>query len=70
LTLGNRLLKSFAANWETAGTKWTVPVGGGAGCVFKVRKLPVNVMVGAYYNIVKPQYGAHWPLRTQLTLIF
>src|SRR5271154_5923054 len=42
------------ANWEVPDTKWTVPAGGGAGRVFQVGKLPVNVMVGAYYNLVKP----------------
>ncbi len=51
------------------GTKWTVPVGGGAARVFKVG-IPINVMLAGYYNLVKPQYGADWQLRTQLTLIF
>ncbi|MGO8910662.1 MAG: hypothetical protein ACLQDM_15280 [Bradyrhizobium sp.] len=60
----------ITANWEAAGTKWTVPVGGGAGRVFKVGKLPINLSLSAYYNIVKPLYGADWQLRTQLTLIF
>src|SRR5208337_1705108 len=58
------------ADWQANGTKWTVPVGANAGRVFKVGKLPINVLLGAYYNIVKPQYGAAWQLRTQLTLIF
>jgi hypothetical protein len=60
----------ITANWETPGTKWTVPVGGGAGRVFKVGKLPINFSLAAYYNLVKPQYGADWQLRTQMTLIF
>jgi hypothetical protein len=59
------------ANWETPGTKWTVPIGGGAGRVVKLfGKLPVNFMLGAYYNLVKPEYGADWQLRTQVTFIF
>jgi len=58
------------ANWETPGTKWTVPIGGGAGRVFKVGKLPINFSLSAYYNIVKPQYAGDWQLRTQLTFIF
>ncbi len=52
------------------GTKWTVPIGGGAGRVFKVGKLPINLSLAAYYNVVKPTYGADWQLRTQLTLSF
>ena len=59
------------ANWETAGTKWTLPIGGGVGRVVKLfDKLPVNFMVGAYYNTVKPEFGPNWQLRTQVTFIF
>ncbi|MDR3476382.1 MAG: porin family protein, partial [Devosia sp.] len=58
------------ANWENPGTKWTIPIGGGAGRVVKIGKLPVNFMVGAYYNVVRPEYGADWQLRTQVTFIF
>ena len=47
-----------------------MPVGGGAGRVVKIGKLPVNFMVGAYYNLVRPAYGADWQLRTQVTFIF
>jgi hypothetical protein len=61
---------AITANWESAGTKWTVPIGGGAGRVFRVGKLPVNISLAAYYNLVKPQYGADWQLRSQVTLIF
>ena len=60
----------ITANWDTPGRKWTVPIGGGGGRVFLVGKLPLNLSLAAYYNIVKPQYGADWQLRTQLTLIF
>ena len=49
------------------GTKWTVPVGAAGGRVFRIGKLPINVQIGAYYNVVTPQYGADWQLRTQLT---
>jgi hypothetical protein len=59
------------ADWLTAGTKWTLPIGGGVGRVVKLfDKLPVNFMLGAYYNTVRPEYGANWQLRTQVTFIF
>ena len=48
-----------------AGKKWTVPVGGGAGRVFKIGKLPINIMLAGYYNLVKPQYGAEWAVATR-----
>jgi hypothetical protein len=58
------------ASWETPGTKWTVPIGGGAGRVFRVGKLPINLSLSAYYNVVRPDFGARWQLRSQVTLIF
>ena len=38
--------------------------------VVKIGKLPVNFIVGAYYNLIRPEYGADWQLRTQVTFIF
>jgi hypothetical protein len=51
-------------------TNWTLPIGGGAGWVFKVGKLPINLSFSAYYNIAKPTYGGDWQLRTRVTVIF
>ena len=47
-----------------------LPVGANVGRVFRVGKLPINLLIRAYYNVVKPQDGADWQLRTQMTLIF
>jgi hypothetical protein len=60
------------ANWLAAGDRaWTLPFGGNAGRVIKIGgKLPVNLSIGAYYNALRPQFGATWQLRTQVTLIF
>jgi hypothetical protein len=58
------------ANWQFQGTKWTVPIGGGAGRVFHVGDQPVDLSVSAYYNVVKPDVGSRWQLSTQLTFIF
>ncbi len=46
----------------------TVPIGGGAGRVFKIGKLPINLSLATYDNVVKPSYGADWQLRVQITL--
>ena len=59
----------ITADWETPGRKWVAPIGANAGRVFRVGKLPINLLIGAYYNVVKPQYGADWQFRTQLVLI-
>lgn len=59
------------ANWDTGGEKWTLPVGAQFGRLIKLGgKLPVNLLVGAYYNALRPQFGATWQLRTQIAIIF
>jgi hypothetical protein len=61
---------NITANWQANGTKWTVPIGGGPGRVFRIGSLPVDLSLGAYYNVVRPSYGAPWQLSPQLTFIF
>lgn len=59
------------ANWVSGGEKWTLPVGAQFGRLIKLGgKLPVNLLVGAYYNALRPQFGATWQLRTQATIVF
>ncbi len=62
----------ITANWLTSGNNaWTLPLGGQVGRVIKIGgKLPVNLSLGAYYNALRPEFGATWQLRTQITLIF
>jgi hypothetical protein len=53
------------------GQKWTVPVGLEGGRIVKLGgKLPVKLSIGAYYNIVTPQYGAKWQLKSTMAFIF
>ena len=48
-----------------------MPVGLQAGRLIKLGgKLPVNLLVGAYYNAVRPEFGPTWQLRTQIAFIF
>lgn len=61
------------ANWKAgSGDKWTVPVGGGVGKVFKIGNQPMNASVQAYYNAVKPDtvQAADWQLRLQIGFLF
>jgi hypothetical protein len=62
----------ITANWLTTGDHaWTLPVGAQFGRVVKIGgKLPVNLLLGAYYNALRPQFGPTWQLRMQVTLIF
>jgi hypothetical protein len=61
----------ITANWETGqGDRWTVPVGGGFGRVFKIGSQPVNMQLAAYYNVARPTGAADWQLRAQVQLLF
>ncbi len=59
------------ASWDTGGEKWTLPVGAQLGRLIKLGgELPVNLLVGAYYNALRPPGTGTWQLRTQVTFIF
>jgi hypothetical protein len=61
----------MTVNWKAKGSDmWTVPVGGGVGKIFRLGKLPLNAQVGAYYNVVRPDNGANWQIRTQIQAMF
>jgi len=61
----------LTANWKApTGQQWTVPLGGGIGRIFHVGRLPVNTSIAAYYNVVKPDFGANWQIRAEVQLMF
>ena len=61
----------LTANWYATGDKWTVPVGAQVQKVIKVRgKLPVSLLLGAYYNPIRQSYGSTWNIRSQIAIIF
>jgi hypothetical protein len=46
----------MTANWEAdSENRWTVPVGGGVGRVFKIGDQAINSRLEAYYNIERPE---------------
>ena len=54
----------ITANWEAdSDNQWTVPLGIGAGKLIRLGKLPVNVNVSYFNNVVKPDNYADWTLR-------
>lgn len=60
----------ITSNWEAAsGQKWTVPMGGGIGKIFRVGNLPLNTQISAYYNVVRPDYAPSWSLRLQAQVL-
>jgi len=62
----------ITANWEAnSDNKWTVPIGGGGGRVFRVGEQNMNVSAQAYYNVETPDdFGADWQLRLQVQFLF
>jgi hypothetical protein len=61
----------ITANWVAKpGQQWTVPFGGGFGRVFRIEGQAINASIAAYYNAVRPNEGARWQLRAQLSFLF
>lgn len=50
--------------------KWTIPVGGGVGKVFKIGKQPINTSLRAYHNVEAPRDGSDWQLQFQVQFLF
>ena len=58
------------ADWEARSSdRWTVPIGGGVGKLFKLGPLPINTSLQAYYNVEKPRYASEWQLRFQVQFL-
>jgi opacity protein-like surface antigen len=61
----------ITANWLAASDqRWTVPIGGGFGRIFKIGEQPVSANIAGYYNVVHPTGTPNWQLRAELTLLF
>ena len=61
----------ITTNWIASGGKWTVPVGGGFGKLFRVDGQAVRVDLDSYYNAVRPQASNEtWLVQLKLTFVF
>jgi len=61
----------MTVNWQApSGEKWTVPLGGGAGKLFKIGNQPINMRVESYYNVVRPDAGPDWTIGGTFQLLF
>jgi hypothetical protein len=61
----------ITANWDaSSGNQWTVPLGAGIGHIFHLGRLPVNMQIGGYYNVVRPDNGPTFQLRAQVQFMF
>lgn len=61
----------ITADWKAkSNARWTAPIGGGFGRVFKLGEQAVNMQLAAYYNAVTPSGGASWQVRSQIQFLF
>lgn len=61
----------ITADWTASRShRWTVPVGGGAGRVFKIGKQPLNARAAFLNDVRTTSYGPSWQLQTQLQFVF
>ena len=61
----------ITADWEaSSGDKWTVPLGGGGGRIFRVGTQPMNASFQFFYNVEKPDFVGDWTIRAQLQFMF
>lgn len=61
----------ITANWEAdSNQRWTIPIGGGFGRVFRWGKQAVNANTQIYYNIDHPDNIGDWAFRVQLQFLF
>ncbi len=61
----------MTANWTAnSGNRWTVPVGGGIGRIFKVGNQPINSRLEAYYNVVRPDGAPDWQVSFTWQFLF
>ncbi len=51
----------MTANWDAdSDNRWTIPLGGGAGRVFKIGNQAINARLEAYYNVERPDSAPDW----------
>ena len=61
----------ITANWKApSGEQWTVPIGVQVSKVIPIGKLPINWILGGYYNVEKPTNVGDWTLRFQVNFMF
>ena len=62
----------ITANWEAeSANRWTVPVGGGFGRIFRIGQQPMNVSTQLFYNVERPDVvGGKWEWRVQVQFLF
>ena len=61
----------LTSNWAaTSDDRWTVPIGGGIGRLFKIGHQTMNARIQGLYNAARPDFAPSWQLQVQVQLLF
>jgi hypothetical protein len=63
----------ITANWSApSGQRWSVPIGGGVGKIFKIDSdsQPMNASLQAFDYVAHPSLGPRWAICFQLKFLF
>jgi hypothetical protein len=61
----------ITANWSVpSGQRWSVPIGGGIGKIFKIGDQPMNASMQAFDYVAHPSLAPRWALRFQVQFLF
>ncbi|MFL5815036.1 MAG: hypothetical protein ACJ763_15780 [Bdellovibrionia bacterium] len=61
----------MTANWKAGiHDRWTVPLGGGVGKVFRISKQAVKTELQAFDALISPNQGPDWSIRLQFQFLF
>ncbi len=61
----------ITANWDAPSSqRWTVPIGGGAGKIFKIGNQTINSRLEAYYNVEAPDAAPDWNVAFTFQFLF
>ena len=62
---------TITVDWtEDSDDRWTVPLGGGFGMIFNVRKQLMSAAVQGFSNVITPENSGNWSLNFQFSLLF
>jgi hypothetical protein len=61
----------ITANWSAdSSQRWSVPIGGGVGKIFKIANQPINASFQAFDYVEHPSFAPRWALRFQVQFLF
>jgi hypothetical protein len=61
----------ITANWSAdSSQRWTVPIGGGGGKIFKIGTQPINASFQAFDYVAHPSLAPRWAVRFQVQFLF